>query len=199
LSRLRARPQALMIIKKAGVSGGGAAPPVQLPLHAPRIYVLMRPRRAMGLFFLGVEGPGHLGKIVPWVAGAARVHRTLIPGCQRALMGQPRGGRQLGISCGYLPLLKHCSLTLSITSFVTQSCPCYTPIGSDLATLHPARPLRHRSSPEQAAAPGSSDPIVPCAQVGGRSKQVMNSPLNQGYVTCMLVSRPIEDTTRYRG
>ena len=32
-----------------------------------------------------------------------------------------------------------------------------------------------------------------------RSNQVMNSPLNQYYVTCMLVSRPIEDTTRYRG
>ena len=31
------------------------------------------------------------------------------------------------------------------------------------------------------------------------SNQVMNSPLNQCYVTCMLVSRPIEDTTRYRG
>ena len=104
-----------------------------------------------------------------------------------------------GISCGYLPLLEQCSLTLSVYYFVTQSCPCYTPIDSDLATLHPARPLRHRSSPEQAAAPGSSDPIVPCAQVGVRSKQVMNSPLNQCYVTCMLVSRPIEDTTRYRG
>ena len=41
--------------------------------------------------------------------------------------------------------------------------------------------------------------IATSAQVGVRSKQVMNSPLNQYYVTCMLVSRPIEDTTRYRG
>ena len=34
-------------------------------------------------------------------------------------------------------------------------------------------------------------------EIGIRSKQVMNSPLNQYYVTCMLVSRPIEDTSRH--
>ena len=47
----------------------------------------------------------------------------------------------------------------------------------------------------------SWDPLViaTSAQVGIRSNQVMNSPQNQYYVTCMLVSRPIEDTTRYRG
>ena len=43
------------------------------------------------------------------------------------------------------------------------------------------------------------DTLRECLAAGVRSKQVMNSPLDQCYVTCMLVSRPIEDTTRYRG
>ena len=58
--------------------------------------------------------------------------------------------------------------------------------------------LREESSPEQVR-PWDPLAIATSAQVGVRSKQVMNSPLNQYYVTCMLVSRPIEDTTRYRG
>ena len=41
--------------------------------------------------------------------------------------------------------------------------------------------------------------IATSAQVRVRSNQVVNSPLNQCYVTCMLVSRPTEDTTRYQG
>ena len=58
--------------------------------------------------------------------------------------------------------------------------------------------LREESSPEQVS-PWDPLAIATSAQVRARSKQVMNSPLNQYYVTCMLVSRPIEDTTRYRG
>jgi hypothetical protein len=122
-------------------------------------------------------------------------------GSKPGLCGLP-GHAELPISCGYLPLLKQCSLTLSINYFVTQSCPCYTPIDSDPATLHPVRPLRHRSSPEQAAAPVRPwDPlaIATSAQVGVRSKQVMNSPLNQCYVPCMLVSRPTSFEKRARG
>eukprot|EP01044_Picomonas_judraskeda_P009016 COSAG03_NODE_1069_length_4905_cov_17.427710_3_plen_256_part_00 len=38
-----------------------------------------------------------------------------------ARKGASRRGRR--ISCGYLPLLKQCSLTLSINYFVSQSCP----------------------------------------------------------------------------
>eukprot|EP01043_Picozoa_sp_COSAG02_P016799 COSAG02_NODE_747_length_17723_cov_49.509816_1_plen_84_part_00 len=41
------------------------------------------------------------------------------------------------ISCGYLALLKQCSLTLSINYFVTQPCPYNTPI-----KLRPALPCR---------------------------------------------------------
>ena len=36
------------------------------------------------------------------------------------------------ISCGYLPLLKQCSLTLSINYSITQPCPYDTPIGSSV-------------------------------------------------------------------
>ena len=105
------------------------------------------------------------------------------------------------ISCGYLPLLKQCSLTLSINYSVSQPCPYNTPINS----VHPrlAEPRGKATAPLAGTLDRVRlwDPlaIATSAQVRVRSKQVMNSPLNQYYVTCMLVSRPIEDTTRYRG
>ena len=43
------------------------------------------------------------------------------------------------ISCGYLPLLQLCSLTLSINYFVTQPCPYNTPINSIQLHLAVAR------------------------------------------------------------
>ena len=123
--------------------------------------------------------------------------------CNQPCSVQSLPGRLLRIiSCGYLPLLEQCSLTLSINYFITQPCPCSTPINSNLATLHrlaAPSPGSVRNPRRSKPTPGSSDPIVPCAQVSVRSNQMMNSPLNQYYVTCMLVSRPIEDTTRYRG
>ena len=83
-------------------------------------------------------------------ASSQCVVQTSRPGAHPALA--PCITAAAEISCGYLPLLKQYSLTLSINYSVTQPCPCYTPIDSNLATLHTARPLRHRSSPEQATA-----------------------------------------------
>ena len=111
--------------------------------------------------------------------------RSLDPPLSRPGLCGLLGHAELPISCGYLPLLEQYSLTLSINYFVTQPCPRYTPTNSDPATLHLRG--RHRRLATCVILAGASriwDPpgIATSAQVGVRSKQVMNSPLNQYYV-----------------
>ena len=86
------------------------------------------------------------------------------------------------ISCGYLPLLKQCSLTLSINYFVTQPCPYNTPINS----VHPrlAEPRSKATAPLPHQFHG---------QAAGRERRCFQSTsAKQGACTCLAGTGPVD-------